>query len=92
MWEIDKLEARKMLIESYQKTGSIKKAACLWSTSRNVVRKWVRRWGEKGEGGLLDQSRKPRNSPRKVGKEIEEKVIKIRKETNYGKRRISYFL
>jgi len=38
MWGIDKLEARKMLIESYQKTGSIKKAAYLWGTSRNVVR------------------------------------------------------
>ncbi len=29
MWEIDKYQARKMLIESYQKTGSIKKTAYL---------------------------------------------------------------
>jgi len=41
MWGIDKLEARKMLIESYQKTGSIKKTAYLWGTSRNVVRKEI---------------------------------------------------
>ncbi len=92
MWEIDKLEARKMLIESYQNTGSIKKTAYLWGTSRNVVRKWIKRWEGKGEGGLLDLSRKPKNSPRKIAKKIEEKVIKIREETNYGKRRICYFL
>ena len=92
MWEIDKYQARKMLIETYQKTGSIKKTAYLWGTSRNVVRKWVRRWEERREEGLLDLSRRPNNSPKKVSEEIEKKVIEIRKKTGYGKRRISYFL
>ena len=41
MWKIDKLEARKMIIESYQKAGSIKETAYLWGTSRNVVRKEI---------------------------------------------------
>ena len=88
MWEIDKLEARKMLIESYQKAQSIKKTAYLWGTSRDVVRKWIRRWEERG----VDLSRKPKDSPNKVPEEIEEKVIKKREETNYGKRRLCYFL
>jgi len=92
MWEIDKLEARKMLVETYQKTGSIKKTAYLWHTSRDVVRKWIKRWREQGEGGLLDLSKKPKSSPNKVAKEIEEKVIKIREKRGYGKRRICYFL
>jgi len=84
MWEIDKLEARKMLVETYQKTGSIKKTAYLWHTSRDVVRKWIKRWREQGEGGLLDLSKKPKSSPNKVAKEIEEKVIKIREKRGYG--------
>jgi transposase len=92
MWAINKLESRKMLIGTYQETRSIKKTAYLWATSRNVVRKWVRRWQEKGEEGLLDLSRKPKNSPNQVAREIEEKVIRIRKQTNYGKRRIGYLL
>jgi len=43
MGEIEKLEARKMLIESYQKTGGIKKHLVYGGTWWNVVRKWVRR-------------------------------------------------
>jgi len=48
-----------MLVETYQKTGSIKKTAYLWHTSRNVVRKWVKRYPEKKEVGLKDLSRRP---------------------------------
>jgi len=77
-----------MLIESYQKAQSIKKTAYLWGTSRDVVRKWIRRWEERG----VDLSRKPKDSPNKVPEEIEEKVIKKREERNYGKRRLCYFL
>jgi len=81
-----------MLVETYLKTGSIKKTAYLWHTSRNVVRKWVKRYREKKEVGLKDLSRSPIVSPRKVARELEEKVIEIRKHTNYGRRRIAYFL
>jgi len=79
MWKIDKLEARKSLVETYLKTGSIKKTACLWHTSRNLVRKWVKRYREKKEMDLKNLSRRPIVSPVKVAKDLEEKVIEIRK-------------
>lgn len=92
MWQIDKLQARKELIKTYKETGSIKKTAILWRISRNVVRKWIRRYQKEGEEGLLDLSRRPLRSPNKTPTDIEEKVKEIREKTNYGKRRISYFL
>lgn len=39
MNKIDKFQARKMLIETYKQTNSIKATAKEWKTSRNVVRK-----------------------------------------------------
>ena len=52
MSKIDKIEARKRVIETYLETGSIRKTARLWGTSRGVVRKWVRRYESRGEEGL----------------------------------------
>jgi len=74
------------------KKQEVSKKQLIYGGIWNVVRKWVRRWEERGEEGLLDLSRRPNNSPTKVGEEIEKKVIEIRKKTGYGKRRISYFL
>jgi len=37
--------------EAYHTTGSISGTARLWHTSRNVVRKWVRRYQEEGLAG-----------------------------------------
>jgi len=44
MYQIDKLKTREMIVETYQKTGSVKMTAKLWKTSRNVVRKWITRY------------------------------------------------
>ena len=45
-----------------------------------------------GEEGLKDYSRAPKRSPSRTFPEIEEKVLRIRKEKGYRKRRITYFL
>ncbi len=49
LWEIDKEQARKKLVGSYQGNGSIRQTGQEWGTSRNVVRKWVRRGSVKNE-------------------------------------------
>jgi len=90
--KMKRVEARKRLIETYKKTNSIRKTAKLWGTSRNLVRKWVKRYKQGGEEGLRDLSRRPKRSPFKTPDEIEEKVMKMWKERGYGKRRIAYFL
>lgn len=52
------MEARKLLIRTYEETGSVSETACLWHTSRQAVRKWVRRFQEEAEEGLKDHPRR----------------------------------
>ena len=37
-------KARRYLLKTYQETGSVCETARRWHTSRQVVRKWVRRF------------------------------------------------
>lgn len=92
IWKMKRVEARKRLVKTYKETHSIRKTAKFWGTSRGVVRRWIRRYEEREDLGLEDRSRKPRSSPFKTASYIEEKVLKIRRERGYGKRRITYFL
>ena len=92
MYKMKRVEARKRLVTTFRETKSIRKTAKLWGTSRLVVRKWPRRYKEKGEKGLRDVSRRPRRSPRRTSLPMEAKVLKMRKEKGYGRRRIAWFL
>ena len=92
MYKMKSVEARKRLVTTYRETKSIQKTAKLWGTSRLVVRKWLKRYKEKGEKGLEDVSRRPRRSPRRTPQSMEAKVLKMRKEKGYGRRRIAWFL
>ena len=67
-WEVyamNRVEARRRLIQSYQETGSYSDTARLWHTSRHLVRKWVRRYRESEEDGLQDRFRRPHHSPQR---------------------------
>jgi putative transposase len=86
------VEARKRLIRTYRETGSVSKTARLWHTSRQVVRKWLRRFEEEGEEGLKDRSRRPLHCPRQTSPEIEQRVREARRATKYGRDRLSLYL
>jgi transposase len=85
-------ETRRKLVESYIATGSISQTARLWHTSRNVVRKWVRRYEQEGIAGLEDRSHRPHHSPTRTPSELEEKVIAARQATGYGRKRLAWYL
>jgi len=87
-----KEEARRQIVDTYFTVRSISQVARLWHTSRNVIRKWVRRFKQKGEEGLRDESRKPYSSPHKVSHDIEQKVLEARKKTGYGRKRLAWYL
>lgn len=94
-WEVytmNRFEARKRLVQTYQETGSIRKTARVWDTSRQVVRKWVRRWQQEGECGLHDRSRRPHHCPHRTPAAMEEKVVQARKATGYGRERLALYL
>jgi len=86
------IQARRMIIETYQRCASISATAHQIGTSRQVVRKWIRRYEAEGEKGLMDRSRRPHISPRKTPSKIERLVRKLRSKTGYGRRRLAWIL
>ena len=86
------VQARKLLIETYEQTQSISETARRWRTSRQVVRKWVRRYAALGEAGLHDRSRRPRTCPQQTEPEIEQMVREAREATRYGRERLAFYL
>jgi transposase len=92
IYAMNKEEARKQIVHSYLALENISRVARLWHTSRNVVCKWVKRFEQKGEEGLGDESKKPHSSPGKVSQDIEQKVLEAREETGYGRKRLAWYL
>ena len=87
-----KIVLRLKIVEVYWECGSIRETAKRLSISRNTVRKWVRRYREEGEAGLYDRPRRPKRSPRRTPPEVEERVLKLRRERSWGRRRIAHAL
>ena len=58
-----------------------------------TLRKWLRRYEEQGEAGLVSQSRRPKSRPKsrpkqKVFDQEEAWILELRRERNLGARRI----
>jgi transposase len=56
----------------------IKATARRFHTSRNTVRKWHRRWIEKGYQGLQELSRRPHRSPHATPEEERRELVRLR--------------
>jgi transposase len=67
------------MVQLAMKKG-ISEAARQYNTTRNTVRKWVRRYKAEGLKGLGDQSRAPKYIPHRTPRKIEKRVIKLRKD------------
>lgn len=92
VYTMNRFEARRRLVQTYQQTGSIRKTAHMWRTSRQVVRKWVRRFEQEGEAGLHDRSRRPHHCPHQTPEAVEQQVLKAREATGYGRERLALYL
>lgn len=74
---VSKFDIRLKMVERASKIG-ISETAKEFKTTRLTVRKWVKRYREKGLRGLEEHSRAPKHIPHKTPKEIEERVIELR--------------
>lgn len=72
VYAMNRVEARRRMVQTYQRTRNYSETARRWNTSRHVVRRWVRRFQELGETGLQDRSRRPHHSPRQTPPQIEQ--------------------
>jgi len=73
-----KFDIRLKMVEQATKVG-ISQTAREYKTTRLTVRKWVKRYREKGLRGLEEESRAPKHIPHKTSKEIETNIIELRR-------------
>jgi transposase len=60
--------------------------------SRATAFKWLRRFRDEGEEGLLDRTSRPHTSPRRLAPEIEAEIIRTRVVRRFGPHRLAPLL
>jgi len=85
----------KMLIDKrlemvrFANGNGIKVAARFYKCSKNTIKKWCRRYAAYGLNGLIDKSRKPKNSPKRVPQEDIDNITEVSKEAKEKKKHIT---
>lgn len=89
------IDNEKMLIDKrlemvrFANENSIKKAARFYSCSKNTIKKWCKRYAIYGLKGLIDRSRKPKNSPKRIKQEDIDKITEVSKNAKNKKKHIT---
>ncbi len=82
--------ARKILLENLNlNKGNIKKTAEMMRCSRNTIYLAIKK---ESEGNLADRPHLPRKPAHTLSQEIVDLIVKRRKETGFGKRRLKWYL
>lgn len=82
------LDKRLEMVYLAQDIG-ILKTSKFYKCSRNTVKRWLRRYLVYGKSGLLDKSKKPHNSPKKLSSEDIEKIKEYTLKKKEGKKHIN---
>ena len=83
------IRRRLLWVQLYQRTGNAGLVCRRCGVSRPTLRKWIRRFHEGGEAGLLSHSRRPLRSPnRRVFEKERRLILSLRVERKLGARRI----
>lgn len=85
---------RLKFVQTAQQEGANKRALCrAYGISSRTGYKWLNRYKKEGEPGLADRSRRPHNNPNQTAKEMETKVLGVRKaHPAWGGRKIRAYL
>ena len=84
-----KLIEKRLEMVRFANENSIKKAARFYSCSKNTIKKWCKRYAAYGLSGLIDKSRKPKNSPKRIKQEDIEKITEVSKNAKEKKKHIT---
>lgn len=79
--ESDRVSLRSEFVRLASAEGANRSQLCeRFGISRKTGYKWLRRWADEGDDGLVDQSRRPDRSPGQTAAAIERAVLKIRQQ------------
>jgi transposase InsO family protein len=86
------LYARKLIVARVQAGHRPGEVARQLGISRQTVYKWVRRWRDEGEAGLLDRSSRPHRMPRRTSVGATAAIVAARVEQHAGPLRLAAIL
>lgn len=86
------VEGRRRLCERVDRGRPKAHVAAEAGISRQCLWKWHSRWLAEGEAGLTDRSSRPERSPRRLTREAERRIERLRRDRNLGPDRIAYEL
>ena len=93
MTQAEREISRKVKVFNYAKvSGNVSKACRHFGISREIFYRWKRAYENFGEEALINSKPCPQNIKLRTPKEIEEKVIYLRKTYHLGPARIAWFL
>lgn len=91
--EMNAMSLRKEFIALAQQEGSNMRELCRrYRISSRTAYKWLKRYEQEGEQGLMDRSKRPKHTPKQTGAEMEAKVVEVRQQTGWGGRKIARVL
>ena len=92
--ETDVLEQRvRFVVEAVQGRVPMAQLCRRYGVSRKTGYKWLGRYREDGRlGALVDRSRRPRHSPDRTSRAIEERVVELRQSYGWGSRKLKRLL
>ena len=88
------IKQRYLMIQDFKEHNmNISHIASKYRTSRTTVYRWLNRFMDEGKDGLLNRSNRPkRPHPNSLKAHIVRLIIRVRKKTKYGPRRIRLML
>lgn len=83
----------KFVIEASHRSRSFSQLSRDYSISRQTGYKWLKRYQEAGTiAELKEKSRRPRHSPRRTSRGVEQRVLAVRDQKGWGADKIAYVL
>jgi len=95
---MDKEEIRKIFFKlklkghSYNQCRKILIVKYKFNVTNRTLKRWMKKLDIEDTWDLKDKSRKPKTIHRKITKEIEDKIISIKKQTGFGAEKIEHFV
>jgi transposase InsO family protein len=86
------IHGRRLLIERIQSGRPVAHVAAEMGISAATAWKWWRRFRTEGDAGLWDRSSRPRRSPMRTPRRVEQRVVRLRQSRRLGPARIAGIL
>ena len=87
------IRQRYLMIQDYKEQMPIVGIARKYRTSRTTVYRWIERYELEGKQGLVNRSNRPKSPhPNSLKPKVVKKIIRLRKRTKYGPKRLRYEL